>query len=66
MHQPRRADASVTVVEPSGATLKVPAWMLLPQAAQHALSADATIDARALLELDDLVRRLLEGESREW
>jgi hypothetical protein len=66
VHQPRRADAPVTVVGPSGATLKVPAWMLLPQAAQHVLSADATIDARALLELAELVTRLLEAESREW
>jgi len=65
VHRPRGADAPVTVVDPNGATLKVPAWMLLPQAARHELRTEATIAARGLLELDGLLRRLVERESRE-
>lgn len=65
MHRARSDDAPVTVVDPSGATLKIPAWMLSPQASRPALSAEATISPRALLELEELLRPLLESAAHE-
>lgn len=53
--RPRRADAPVTVVDPSSAPLQIPAWMLLPAAGSLAVSATATVAPRALLALSELL-----------
>jgi hypothetical protein len=45
----------VTVEDPRGNRLKVPSWMLVPEAAKIALSTDATVSARALLLLTELL-----------
>jgi hypothetical protein len=52
---PRREGGHVTVIDPEGVRLKIPAWMLLPEAARHSLSSKAAISDRALLSLCDLI-----------
>ena len=47
----RIGDGAVTVADPEGIRLKIPVWMVSPQAAQIELSEKAEISARALLEL---------------
>ncbi len=47
----RKGDGAVTVADPKGISLKIPVWMVSPQAAQIELSEKAEISARALLEL---------------
>jgi len=46
---------SVTVIEPAGTHLKLPAWMLAPDAGRFSVADEATIAPRALLELSDLL-----------
>jgi len=53
--RPRREDGRVTVIDPTGVRLKIPGWMLLPEAARHSLSCEAAISDRALLRLCDLI-----------
>ncbi len=53
--RPRREDGCVTVIDPEGVRLKIPAWMLLPEAAWHSLSSEAAISDHALLRLCDLI-----------
>jgi hypothetical protein len=53
---PRRPGAAITVVDPFGAPLKVPAWMFDPDA-HCTLSQTAAINARALLDLCELLRK---------
>ncbi len=65
VQQPRRTDAPITVVDPDGAHLKVPAWMLSCESAGHSLSAEAAVDPRALLELDELLSAALDRVRRE-
>ena len=60
---PRRADGSVTVVDPVGAHLQIPAWMTEPQAARFERSQQATISPPALLVLAALVRCHLESHT---
>ena len=49
----------MTVVDPSGHTLKIPAWMLSASAAHHSVIEEAQIGARSLLELAYLVGTFL-------
>jgi len=51
LQAPRRAGAPVSVIDSQGAPLKIPSWMLKPEAAQFALSEVATLGARPLLDL---------------
>ncbi len=51
----RKGDGAVTVADPEGIRLKIPAWMVSPQAAQIVLSEKAEISVRALLELVHLL-----------
>jgi len=53
--RPRREDGCVTVIDPEGVRLKIPAWMLVAEAARHGLSGEAAISGSALLRLCDLV-----------
>ena len=45
----------MTVEDPRGNRLKVPSWMLVPEAAKIAVSTDPTLSARALLLLTELL-----------
>jgi len=53
--RPGRDAGLVTVIDPEGVRLKIPGWMLLPEAARHSLSSEAAISDRALLGLCDLI-----------
>jgi len=53
--RPRREDGCVTVIDAEGVRLKIPVWMLLPEAEGHGLSNQAAISGSALLRLCDLV-----------
>jgi hypothetical protein len=51
----RRENDWVMVSDPQGVPLKIPAWMLLPEAARYGLSNQATIGGSAWLGLCDLL-----------
>jgi len=51
----RHVAGAVTVMDPLGNRLKVPSWMLAPEAAKIAVSTDATVSARALMVLTELL-----------
>ena len=51
----RRQHDPVTVIAPDGVQLKIPAWMLLPEAARYDLSNQAAISGSAWLRLCDLL-----------
>ena len=53
--RPRREDGCVTVIDPEGVRLKIPAWMLVAEAARHSLSSGAAISGIALVRLCDLI-----------
>ena len=57
--QPRHGDGAFTVIDPSGKSLKVPAWMTYPAAAQHQLSPVAAIDVAPLLALAQLLEPIV-------
>ena len=63
--RPRNEELSVTVVDGAGRSLKIPAWMLAPDAAQFQVSAQAEIGPRALLSVAELLRTLVENERGE-
>ncbi len=60
INKPKKEDGAVTVIAPDGASLKIPIWMVSPQAAQIELSEKAEISARALLELVHLMAPFFE------
>jgi hypothetical protein len=49
----------VTVDDPTGHRLKIPSWMLSPEAERYRLSDEATISPRALLWLSELLEPVL-------
>ena len=55
LYRARRENDWVAVIDPQGIQLKIPAWMLLPEASQYDLSNQAEISAIALLRLCDLL-----------
>ena len=59
MSRSRHPGASVTIIDPSAVSLKVPSWMLSPDAATYGLSDTATMAPRALLALADLLQAQL-------
>jgi hypothetical protein len=61
----RSADGAVTVADPTGRRLKIPSWMLSAEAAELCLSAQASVSARALLNLAELLETHLPQPSCE-
>lgn len=55
----RKGHRPVTVSDSEGRSLKIPSWMVSPQAALYEVSDHAAISARALLELLRLLHELL-------
>jgi len=55
---PRKGGNAVTVVDPEGFRLKVPEWMVFPQAAQYRLSERAEISGAALFSLANLLKSI--------
>jgi len=52
---PRRRGHAVTVLHPDGEAVKVPLWMLQPEAAQVSICEQIAPSASALLSLIDLL-----------
>ncbi len=52
---PRQVNNAVTVKHPDGQPLKIPLWMLQPEAAGSRLSEQIELDASALLALVDVL-----------
>ena len=57
--RPRHPGSPVTAVDEAGFGLRIPAWMVAPEAAHYQLAAHATLDARTLRALAALLMPLL-------
>ena len=57
--RPRHPGSPVTAVDEAGFGLRIPAWMVAPEAAHYQLAAHATLDARTLRALAALLMSLL-------
>jgi hypothetical protein len=73
MSRPRNPGLPVTVVDEAGSVLRIPAWMLAPEAVHYQLAEQATLDAQTLRALAALLLSLLddgreggEGLSKQW
>ena len=70
--RPRNPVLPVTVVDEAGSVLRIPAWMLAPEAVHYQLAAQATLDANLralaalLMSLLDDGRAGGEGLSKTW
>ena len=52
---PRHKTGATTVQHPDGTTIKIPLWMLQPEAAQFELQSQIELSSTALLSLIDLL-----------
>ena len=57
--RPRHPELPVTVVDEAGFGLRIPAWMVAPEAAHYQLAEQATLDAQTLRALAALLMPLL-------
>ena len=57
--RPRNPVLPVTVVDKDGTGLRIPAWMLAPEAAHYQLAEHATLDTQTLRALAALLMPLL-------
>ena len=57
----RNPELPVTVVDETGTGLRLPAWMVAPEAAHDHLAAQATLDVQTLRALAALLIPLLAG-----
>ena len=58
--RPRHPELPVTVVDETGFGLRLPAWMVAPEAAHYQLTEQATLDTRTLQALAALLMPLLD------
>ena len=54
---PKRGDGAVSVMDRAGKRLKIPVWMISPDAAEIGLSARAHLSGEALLHLVSLIAK---------
>ncbi len=59
VRKPRSRDGAITVIDPDGIHMKIPLWMVSPQAEQFKLSKQAEISTRSLLSLLDLLESFI-------
>ena len=57
----RNPELPVTVVDETGTGLRLPAWMVAPEAAHYHLAAQATLDVQTLRALAALLIPLLDN-----
>jgi hypothetical protein len=57
---PRNLEFPVTVVDETGFGLRIPAWMVAPEAAHYQLADQATLDTRTLRALAALLMPLFD------
>ena len=58
--RPRNLELPVTVVDETGFGLRIPAWMVAPEAAYYQLAEQATLDTRTLRALAALLMPLFD------
>jgi hypothetical protein len=63
--RPRHPELPVTVVDEAGFGLRIPAWMVAPQAAHYHIAEQATLDVRTLRALAALLMPLLHDRIEE-
>ena len=63
LRRPERGDGAVSVIDRTGKRLKIPIWMLSPEAAGIMISEQVHLSKEALLSLTSLVS-LRDGEDR--
>lgn len=51
LRRPAKSDSAVTVVDPIGKRLKIPTWMLLPEASRAEIASGAYLSRDSLLSL---------------
>jgi len=56
----RNPELPVTVVDETGAGLRIPAWMVAPEAAHYQLAEQATLDVQTLRALAAILIPLLD------
>ena len=56
----RNPELPVTVVDETGAGVRIPAWMVAPEAARYQLAAQAPLDVQTLRALAALLLPLLD------
>jgi hypothetical protein len=61
--KPKKSSGALTVIDPLGIHLKIPGWMVSPQASGYKLSARAMISIEALFFLADLLESSINKES---
>ena len=57
LRKPKRDDGAVVVLDPAGRRLKIPVWMLLPNAAHPELAEQAHLSKQSLLNLTGLLKQ---------
>src|SRR5262249_3049552 len=60
IRKPKRGDGAVSIRDPSGRSLKVPAWMLMPDASPVQTVQQPLLGKEALLSLRSLITRVLD------
>ena len=60
--RPKSAVGAITVFDPQGKRLKIPSWMVSPQASGYQLSERAEICTRALIALTNLLETTIKSE----
>ncbi len=63
LRRPKRGDGAVCVLDPTGRRLKIPVWMLLPEAAEMKIEERAQLGRAALLSLTTLIPNVAEKEA---
>ncbi len=63
--RPRNPELPVTVVDETGEGLRIPAWMVAPEAAHYQLAEQATFDIQTLRALATLLMPLLHDGAQE-
>jgi len=60
IRKPKRGDGAVSVKEPTGKRLKIPAWMLTPDSSDVQIAEQPLLSKEALLSLTSLIAPLLD------
>jgi hypothetical protein len=63
IRRPKREDGAVSVTDAAGKRLKIPVWMLLPEAANVRITEQAYLNRDSLLSLTSLLKQLIATEN---
>ena len=63
LRRPKRGDGAVSVIDAVGKRLKIPVWMLSPEAAHCKISTQADLSRESLLSLASLLKQRTASET---